>query len=148
MTRRPAGRTPPGLGEVTHDFSLLPQYPLPLQSRCPPRHSDLFGQYNVFPGKPGHPSVQDRVSGPPHGAPWGTWSHGREPGRQSQGAHSSLSPRPGRPPAQFALGSGSGAPGESGALHCPAVGRSRRTPNFSNLRYSPDSLGRLRRFAS
>lgn len=49
--------------------------PRPAADSVPPsRHSDLFGRHGMFPGKPGHSEVQERVSGP-HSA-----AHHREPG--------------------------------------------------------------------
>ena len=66
-------RTPPGLGDCG---SARSPFPACLHGLCPPRrhhpHSDLCGWHIVFPGKPRHREVLDRVSGPrPEARPLG-----------------------------------------------------------------------------
>lgn len=71
--------------------------PRPAADSVPPRrHSDLFGWHGVFPGKPGHPEVQERVSGPHSGA------HPRGPGAAR--AVSGFPPRLGGPRPSLPLG--------------------------------------------
>lgn len=66
MTRGPQGtgrvRSEPRPGSGTVATQKSPS--LPLRALFPHRHSDLSGWHRVFPGKPGHREVQDRVSGP------------------------------------------------------------------------------------
>lgn len=79
MTRRPRG-TRRVTSELRQDWETVapPEVPcLPLSTvsvppRRHPQHSDLFGWHRVFPGKPRHREVQDRVSGPrPEARPLG-----------------------------------------------------------------------------